>query len=323
MDSTTTPDTVPLEDVHEMRGPDADGMLTYLFYAFNTVITIQAFGEETQCRTAFDAVRNASRLFERCFSRTLPHSNIARLNAARGERVSLDADTAELLRIGCDYCADSAGCFDITIGTVVKLWDFHNGVIPDQKAIAAALPHVNWRGLHVQENADGAFAHLDDPEAAVDVGGIAKGWIADRLSSLLEAQGVSAFIVNLGGNVVAHGTKPNGAPWRVGLRDPRDKTAIIKAVALCDASAVTSGVYERCFEKDGVFYHHILDPSTGYPVETDVAGVTVISQHSIDAEGYSTTLLALGVERGIAFAREHPAILHAYFVDHDGIVHEA
>ena len=152
------------------------------------------------------------------------------------------------------------------------------------------------------------------------LGAVAKGWIADRLSAVLAEHGLDSFVVNLGGNVMAHGQKPDGSPWRVGLQDPRDKGSIVGAVTVRDASAVTSGVYERCFERDGVFYHHILDPMTGFPVETDAAGATVVARRSIDAEGYSTTLLALGIERGLAFARERDAILGAYFVDRDGKV---
>ena len=323
MNPETAQDAVPLEDVHETHGPDASGMTTHIFYAFNTVITLQAFGHPERCRTAFDAARAASRLFERRFSRTLPHSDIARLNAAGGARVAIGPDTADLLRIALRYCEDSEGRFDITMGAVVRLWNFHDGRVPDQAAIAEALPHVDWRRIRVWEEDGQSFAQVSDPQAAVDAGGIAKGWIADRLVEVMAAHGIDTFIVNLGGNVVAHGTKPNGAPWRVGLQDPHDKNAIVGAVEVRNASAVTSGVYERCFTKDGVFYHHILDPLTGYPAKTDAAGATVVAQRSIDAEGYSTTLLALGIERGMAFARKHPAILHAYFVDTDGAVHEA
>ena len=167
------------------------------------------------------------------------------------------------------------------------------------------------------------FARIRDPKATVDLGGIAKGWIADRLAELMSAHDLSSFIVNLGGNVMAHGSKPDGSPWRIGLQDPRRKDGIVGAVAVRDASAVTSGVYERCFERDGRVYHHILDPATGFPVRTDAAGATVVARRSIDAEGYSTTLVALGIERGIAFARSHPAILGAYFVDENGTVTEA
>ncbi|WP_246599508.1 FAD:protein FMN transferase [Gordonibacter massiliensis (ex Traore et al. 2017)] len=329
MDFDETYDPIPLEDAVQTLGPDERGMMTELFYAFNTVITLQAFGDPARCRAAFGDARAACRTFERRLSRTLPHSDIARLNAAEGRPVRIAPDTAALLRAAQGYCADSEGRFDITMGAVVRLWNFHNGVVPARERIDAALEHVDWRTLKVWEESGGpdgggqAFAQLDDPLAAVDVGGIAKGWIADALADALTARGIDAFIVNLGGNVVAHGEKPGGVAWRIGLQDPRDKEGVVGAVAVRDASAVTSGVYERCFERDGTLYHHILAPETGCPIETDAAGATVLARRSLDAEGYSTTLLALGIERGCAFAREHPAILAAYFVDADGNVHTA
>lgn len=319
-----TRDAVPLEDVYETQGPNDAGMMTHIFYAFNTVITLQAYDRPERCRAAFDDARAACRTFERLFSRTLPHSDIARLNAAGGAAIPIESDTAALLSEALRYCADSEGCFDITMGSAVRLWDFHEGIIPEQKALEQALTHVNWRGVYIEQKPAGQWiAQLSDPQAAVDVGGIAKGWIADRVEALMSAQGLESFIVNLGGNVIAHGHKPNGNAWRIGLRDPRNKEALVGSVSVCDASAVTSGIYERCFERNGVFYHHILSPQTGFPVQTDAAGVTVISRHSIDAEGYSTTLLALGIERGCAFARRHPAISAAFFVDKDGKVLEA
>ncbi|OUO88616.1 thiamine biosynthesis protein ApbE [Gordonibacter sp. An230] len=334
-DQTAYDDPIPLESSHETRGPDDAGMSTHLFYAFNTVVTLQAYGDPAQCSAAFDAARAACRTFERRLSRTLPHSDIARLNSAAGEAVTVHPDTAKLLREALRYCADSEGRFDITMGAAVRLWNFHEGTIPDRKDLNEALAHVNWRMVEVWNEEGHAnasakrpvgpcwFARIRDPEAAVDVGGIAKGWIADQLSALMSAYGLASFVVNLGGNVMAHGSKPDGSPWRIGLQDPRRKDGIVGAVAIRDASAVTSGVYERCFERDGRFYHHILDPHDGFPVRTDVAGATAVARRSIDAEGYSTTLVALGMERGIAFARSHPAILRAFFVDADGKVHEA
>ena len=341
METDEAYDPIPLEDVVQTAGPDERGMTTQLFYAFNTVVTLQAFGDPDRCRAAFADARAACRAFEQRLSRTLPHSDIARLNAAQGRAVPIAPDTAALLRAAQGYCADSEGRFDITMGAVVRLWNFHDGVVPERARIDAALRHVNWRTLRVWEEpgpagpsdaapaargpraagaASQAFAQLDDPLAAVDVGGIAKGWIADAVADLLAERRLEAFIVNLGGNVVAHGEKPDRVPWRIGLQDPRDKEGVVGAVAVHDASAVTSGVYERCFERDGTFYHHILDPETGLPAQTDTAGATVIARRSLDAEGYSTTLLALGIERGIAFARSHPAILEAHFVDGEGRV---
>ena len=148
------------------------------------------------------------------------------------------------------------------------------------------------------EKADPASSACATRSPALDAGGIAKGWIADELSDLLADCGLSGSIVNLGGNVMVRGEKPTGEAWRVGIRDPKNPGNLLGAVSLREGSAVTSGTYERSFRKDGALYHHVLDPRTGMPVDTDVAGVTVVARRSIDAEGFSTTLLALGMERG-------------------------
>ena len=354
-------DAIVLENEFAFHGPDASGKCSATFYAFNTAVTLLAFdqtaarfanepGAQTLitgaggggelCRTAFLAARDACRRYERLFSRTLPHSDIARLNAADGAWVDIAPETFDVLRASLGYCAESDGTFDITMGAAVQLWDFHRGIVPDETALREALSHVDWRRVELgdagehgaarnagdastQANAFSARARLADPHASVDIGGTAKGWIADALGEVLRVSGIKSYVVNLGGNVLAHGRKPDGHPWIVGLQDPRHRReeapmAVLGAIELENASAVTSGTYERSFSRDGVTYHHILDPATGYPVRTDVAGVTVVARKSMDAEGYSTTLLALGRERGAAFVRAHPAIRAAYFIDGDG-----
>lgn len=313
-------DEIPAEAWFEFSAPDAPEPYTCQFLAFNTVITLQAYGEYARIKAAFEGARDLCRTYERLFSRTLPHSDISRVNAAHGEKVAVDPLTAELVAQALKYCEESWGCFDVTIGSASRLWDFHNGVIPDEEALRQALRHVDWRNIRLDEENGQPTVQLLDSEASLDLGGIAKGWIADRLTEHLIRKGLRAFIVNLGGNVVVHGTKPDGALWRVGLQDPQTPGQIVGAVSLSAGSAVTSGTYERHFEKDGVTYHHILDPTTGYPAKTDVAGVTVITKKSIDAEGYSTTLLALGLERGKDFVACHPAILAAHFVNDEGQV---
>ena len=316
-------DAIPQEDFLDTSGPNEAGMFTQRFFAFNTAITLQAFAPEQACLSAFGRVRKEARRFERLFSRTLPHSEISRLNRAKVTPVEISRDTADLLERALSYCADSDGRFDITMGTAVQLWDLRRAIIPSQAALREAVAHVDWRGVRVWEAGGRHFAQLTDPQAAVDVGGIAKGWIADRFTNALVEAGLENFLINLGGNVVAHGEKPGGAAWNIGIRDPRDEGAIVGAVPIRNASTVTSGIYERCCEVDGTFYHHILSPETGMPVETDVAGVTVVADRSIDAEGYSTTLLALGTARGLAFARKHPAIRKAIFVTRNGDVLES
>ncbi|MEC4294949.1 FAD:protein FMN transferase [Adlercreutzia shanghongiae] len=302
--------------------PAADGKPAGVrFLAFNTVIDIEAYGDKATCTAAFEEARSLCRLYERLLSRTLPHSDIARINNAQGAATEIDPLTYDLLSKALVYCAESEGVFDITVGPAVRLWNFHEGVVPDADELAEAVRHVDWRGLKLWEAEGGRFAQLADPQAAVDAGGIAKGWIADALVAAMEARGLAGIIVNLGGNVAVSGAKPTGEPWRVGIRDPREPSQLIGAVPLAGGSAVTSGVYERCFTApDGTFYHHILGPHTGMPVETDVAGVTVICEKSIDAEGFSTTLLALGLKRGLALACRRPEISQAFFIDAAGTI---
>ena len=313
--SQNTQDEIPYEDYCQTTGPNDAGMITQQFLAFNTVITLQAFGQPDQVLSAFEKARAQCRIYERLFSRTLAHSDIARINNAHGAPVAISNETADLIEAALYYCQQSDGLFDITIGKASALWDFHEGVVAPQDALSEALSHVNWRAVHVEHTEQGARAYLDDPCAALDLGGIAKGWMADRLTELLEGEGLCDFIVNLGGNVVVRGKKTDWQLWRVGLQDPFDKTGIVGGIVLADSSAVTSGTYERSFVRNGTTYHHILDPKTGYPVDTDAAGVTVITKNSLDAEGYSTTLLALGIKRGLAFAQDHPEIINVFFVD--------
>lgn len=333
-------DPIPGDDWREAWPATDAAPAGVRFLAFNTVAELTAYGPDDAVTAAFDEAVAICRVYERLLSRTLPHSDIARVNDAGGAPVEVDPRTYALLEAAMGYCAASEGAFDVTVGPAVRLWNFHDGVEPDPDALAEAVRHVDWRRVELwREDADGArlapapaggrapagarcLVLLGDPQAAVDAGGIAKGWIADELTALLAARGLGGFVVNLGGNVAVGGAKPTGEPWRVGIRDPRaphDPEGLLGAVPLADGSAVTSGVYERSFTApDGTLRHHVLDPRTGYPVETDVAGVTVVADRSLDAEGFSTTLLALGHGRGLALARRRPEIRQAFFVGFDG-----
>ncbi len=312
-------DPIEREEFFEIERPD-DGFARARLFAFNTFVTLDVYGGKAVCRDALSAARDACRTYERLFSRTLPHSDIARVNDAHGKATEVDPRTFDLLERALHYCSESEGVFDVTIGPLVRLWDFKRGVVADENALAEAAPHVDWRCVELFREGGSCFVRMRDPLAALDAGGIAKGWIADELSDLLADCGLGGSIVNLGGNVMVRGKKPTGEAWRVGIRDPKNPGSLLGAVSLREGSAVTSGTYERSFRKDGALYHHVLDPRTGMPVDTDVAGVTVVARRSIDAEGFSTTLLALGMKRGPAFAREHDEIIQAFFVDADGAI---
>lgn len=265
-------------------------------FAFNTLVTISA-----ECNQAIvDGAIGLCAHFERAFSRTVADGDIARLNSARGKPVKVDPDTARLVSAALEYCTLSGGLFDITMGAVTSLWNFKDGIVPAASDVTEALRHVDYRLVHV----DGETISLDDPLAMIDLGGIAKGYIADAIADHLREAGVTSGIINLGGNVLVIGSRPDGAPWRVGIRHPEHpRDALMGVVEVADCSVVTSGLYERNFTLDGVFYHHILDRETGFPAVTDVKSVTLITPTSIEGDGLSTALLLMGRERALGFVR--------------------
>lgn len=321
-------DPIPDEECFEFAEDAQACRQAIRFLAFNTQVEIALYGSSEEggfehnrkpVQAALQGAKSLCRDYERLFSRTLPHSDISRVNHAKGQPVRIDPRTFQLLVRAKEYCELSRGTFDITIGPAIKLWDFKNGIVPDEGALARAIEHVRWQNLHLFEKGLGVyFAQLGDPEAALDVGGIAKGWIADALLDNLMSQGFMGAMANLGGNVAVAGHKPNAEPWNVGIRDPRNGNATIGKVSLEGGSVVTSGIAERSFSKDDKVYHHILDPRTGMPVRSDALSVTVVCARSIDAEGFSTTLLALGSEEGSKLACEHPEIAQAIFVTKEG-----
>lgn len=303
---------IPDKDTVIYTAPDDSGMFSVVFFAFSTLVTIKGYGEqasegaaETEYRRVAQAVVDQCRKYEWLLSRTLEGSDIFKLNSSSGEVIEVDHETWKALQQGIFYSAQSKGHFDITMGAITRLWDFNEGIIPDPNRIEEALEHVNWRNLELFDTKEALdthyFAQLRDSEARVDLGGTAKGFIADSICERLKQEGITGAFVNLGGNVAVFGGKPDGSLWRIGIQSPFKNDELRGVMSLRDGSVVTSGLYERCFESDGQFYHHILDRKTGYPVQTDIAGVSVIANTSRDADGYSTTLFALGVEGALDF----------------------
>ena len=278
----------------------ADGQLQSTFFCFDTVCAVG--GSMTQ--EQLDATVARCQGFEQTLSRTIATSDVGRINAAGGAPVEVAPETAELITRALDYCAASGGLFDITIGAVSELWNFHEGVVPAPEAIDAALPHVGYELVRV----DGTTVTLADSDARLDLGGIAKGYVSDVLLDELAEQGVESAYVNLGGNVKVLGTKPDGSPWRIGVRDPNtaeDERSIAR-VTLTGGSVVTSGLYERQFEQGGRRYWHILDPRTGYPVESDLVSASIVSDRSLDGDGYTKPLFMWGKDASLAWAKDHP-----------------
>ena len=300
-------------------GNDAPAPNRYVFTAFDTLVALDLWGDKEACAAAAELAERDCREYESLFSRTLPDSDIGRLNRSCGEWVHVDPRTLDLLKAALRYCERSWGAFDVTVAPLVEQWDFKNGVVPSADSLAHAARHVDWHA--VEADADRCRIRLADPVGKVDLGGVAKGWIADALRGQIMDGGrfgLQGMVANLGGNIVVGGRKPASDVWRIGVKDPRDPSRNVAVVPVAQGSVVTSGTYERSFERGGVLYHHVLDPKTGWPVDTDLAGATLVCERSLDAEGYSTTVLALGRRKGARFVREHPEVEHACLVGCDG-----
>lgn len=271
--------------------------------------------------------------YENLLSKTVEGSDIDRINSAGGKPVTVSDETIGVIKRGIRFGELSGGAFDITIGKATDLWDFHDdaetghegGTIPSEKALKEAVSHVDYRNIEIEGNE----IRLTDPETEINLGGIAKGYIADKVAEYLESRGVVSAIVDLGGNIVALGGKSaqlvisgGETEFRVGIKNPKAEDGSLLGIVPCkDRTVVTSGTYERYFEKDGVKYHHILDVKTGYPVDRSVLSVTVIAGRgsSADCDGLSTACLALGVEKGMALVKSLDGF-EAIFVDTDGNV---
>ena len=290
-------------------------------FKLNTVITVNIY--DSQNKKLLDDVMELCDQYEKLFSRTLSSSEIFQLNAHTLKQENgvflLSPETAELVSKGLYYGNLSNGAFDITIAPISSLWDFtsEEKKVPADKDIQVALPFINYEDVAVEGNKL-TFAKEG---MELDLGAIAKGYIADKMKDFLVSKGVKSATINLGGNVLCIGKKPDNTPFRIGIQKPfADRSETIAVLDIEDKSVVSSGIYERYFEKDGTFYHHILNPDTGYPYNNHLVSVTIISDQSVDGDGLSTSCFALGLEKGMELINSIPDV-HAVFITDDYQLH--
>ena len=303
----------------------------------NTAVQITIY--DSQDKALLDDCLALCDKYELVFSRTNEKSELYKLNHrkdtsdkdpnADGQTtpypVSGTADTwhisedlASLLSQGLSITRESDGAFDIAIAPLTSLWDFtaEDPKVPDDAAIQKALPLCSSDGVTI----DGQDITLPSDDIQFDVGAIAKGYIADRLKDFLVKKGVNSAIINLGGNVLCIGSKPNGTPFKIGIQKPfADRNETEAVMDITGKSVVSSGIYERCFKQGGKLYHHILNPQTGYPYENGLISVTIISDQSVDGDALSTTCFALGLEDGLKFAEKKG--VQAVFITEDYELH--
>lgn len=247
---------------------------------------------------------------------------VDKINESAGiEPVKVDDDTYEVIKKGLEYSKVSNGLFDITIGPLVKLWSIGlpEQKLPTQEEIDSKLPLIDYNDLVLDDSEKTVY--LKRPGMMIDLGGIAKGFTADIISEILTERGVKSAIIDLGGNIFAHGNKNNTDFWKIGIQNPlSERGGIIGSIQVKNKSVVTSGTYERYFEENGVRYHHILSPKTGYPYENNIAGITIVSDKSVDGDALSTSVFAMGVEDGLKFVNSRDGI-DAIFVTNDNKVY--
>lgn len=285
---------------------------------FDTVIQIKIYDSDDislleQCFQYCDE-------FEKTVSRTIETSEIYRLNHAKGLPVEVSDVTLELIKKGIEYGDLTNGKFDITISPLTELWDFKNnpGILPEEIDILEALSHVNYKNIKIDENT----VTLTDPDMALDLGAIAKGYMADFLKSYLTDHGVKSALINLGGNMLTIGTKPDGTNFKIGIQKPFEKQGIaITSVESRDSSVVSSGVYERYFQLDNKIYHHIIDTNSGYPYDNGLLSVTILSEKSVDGDALSTSCFALGLEDGMKLIESLDDI-NAVFITEDYTIYD-
>lgn len=287
------------------------------FY-LNTVISITLYGKNIPDQL-FEGCMELADTYEHLFSRTLEGSDIWNINHSEGNPVWVHDETRDLLSIALSYAEMSDGLVDPTIGSLSALWNFgdeNQGIVPSSEEIANALSHVNYKNVVI----DGNNVILTDPEAKLDLGFIAKGYIADRIKEYLLENHVSSAIINLGGNVLTIGQKPDQTPYKVGIQKPfADIGTSVLTLDIQDKSLVSSGNYERYFIKDDVLYHHILSPFDGYPARSGLSAVTIISDRSVDGDALSTLCFLLGYEKGKELTDSLQGV-EAVFISENGTI---
>ncbi|HHV62587.1 MAG TPA: FAD:protein FMN transferase [Firmicutes bacterium] len=277
-------------------------------FMMGTVVTMKAYGPGAAAavKEGFARVKE----LENKVSINIQASEISRVNDEAGLRpVRVSKDAFDIAQSALKYAALTSGKFDPTIGPVVKLWGIGTDHVrvPDPGILAAKRSLVNYKDVSLDSNQRSIM--LKRRGMMLDFGGIAKGYAADEVARIFREKGVKSAYVDLGGNILVVGSRPDGRPWRIAIQDPRKERGFYVAVIQArDKSIVTSGDYERYFEVNGKRYHHIFDPATGWPSNSGIMSATIISDRSIDGDALSTSVFILGPEKGLELVNRLPGI---------------
>lgn len=281
------------------------------FGIMDTVINVRVYAQsQRQGEEAIDQVLSLMEELEGELSRHIPGSPVDEINRRAGrEPVEVPDSVLYVVEQALETAGETGGAFDITVAPLLDLWAFgtEHARIPAEGEIRERLPYVDYTGVQVDRAAGRVF--LPREGMSIDLGGVAKGYVVDRSILALKDMGFESAYLDAGGDIRVMGEKPDGTPWRIGIRHPRDRTKIYAVLSLGpDLAVVTSGDYQRFFEEAGRRYHHILDPETGYPAEEGVISATVIASDTITADILSTAFVVLGVAESLEIAERMPGV---------------
>lgn len=270
---------------------------------FDTLISITIY--ESDAEKAEELLNESLKLceyYEGLFSPEINSSDISRLNSSAGKITEINPETITLLEKGINYAAISDNSFDITIAGVTSLWDFNSqtGEIPSSESIKEQLPHVGIDKLIINSNDN--TAELSDQLTSIDPGGLAKGYIADKLADYLRTQNVYGAIINLGGDISTIGNSDKNKYFTIGINNPDNSGTPLFPIYITNKAVATSGTYERfLIDENGNKHCHIIDPKTGMSVNTDICQASVITKNAIDADSYATICILKGSRDALSF----------------------
>lgn len=267
----------------------------------DTLVTINVVSSsQDRAEKAMDAAFSEIEKLERLFNFFSPESEVSLVNTNAGSsEVKVSPEILDILEKAVFVSKNTQGAFDVTIGPIITLYDFYKKIKPDDRAIKKNLPLVNYREVVI--NRDNSTVFLKKRGMRIDLGGIAKGYTADRAVETLKKHGIKAGLVSVAGDIGTFGNKPDGRPWKVGIRNPRaggSEDDILLTIELSDMAISTSGDYERSFIRDERRYHHLLDPKTGYPA-VGCQSVSVITKEGAFTDAFATGVFILGPEKGL------------------------
>ena len=287
----------------------------------DTTVTISVVsGSGDKSEKAIDRAFSEIEKLDRLLNFFSDSSEVSEINRNAGlKAVVVSPETFAVLEKAVYASGKTNGAFDVTIGSVTAMWDFHKRTKPEDKKIKERLPLVNYKNIILNKKSSSVY--LKKKGMLIDLGGIAKGYAADKAVEALKREGIKSGLVSISGDIKAFGLKPDLKPWKIGIRNPRSENKedeIMATIEMTDMAISTSGDYERYFIIEGKRYHHILNPKTGYPVD-ECRSVSIIAKDGSVTDPFSTGIFILGAEKGIKLLEEME--IDGIIVDKNGKIH--